>query len=357
MTFQRTHLYDRHVALGAKMVPFGGWEMPLHYPTGTVHEHLTCRRDAVVFDVSHLGTLRCTGPGTFDRLQAALTNDLRKIAPGRAQYTHLLNEQGGVVDDIIVWWVSDEEFDVMPNATNTAGVGSVLPGIDVTSGRTLLAVQGPHARRKVAMIDATWAQVPRFGVVQSTFEGASVRIAGTGYTGEDGLEIAIDNDHGAALWGALLAAGITPAGLGARDTLRLEAGLPLYGHELSLESTTLEAGLGWVLGWTKENFIGRAAALAERERGPARHLRALWGTGGRQPLRDGAEVFIGEELVGVVTSGNYSPLAERGIGFALLSQPLPVGTAVDIRMRGRTVPGSVTSFPVSTPNTEEDIRG
>ena len=239
MTDRRPYLYDAHVALGAKIVPFGGWEMPLQYVSGTLSEHLACRHDAVVFDVSHLGTVRCDGPGMFEALQNTLTNDLNKVEAGRAQYTHLLNDEGFVVDDIIVWWLSAEEFDVMPNASNTSGVTSALPGLDVTGERCVLAVQGPNARAKVAAVDPRFADVGRFRVTRFDYAGVEVRVAGTGYTGEAGLEIAVPNAAAEQLLDALVRADITPAGLGARDTLRLEAALPLYGHELSLSSTTL----------------------------------------------------------------------------------------------------------------------
>src|ERR1700690_1058847 len=170
--------------------------MPLQYATGTVAEHLACRRDAVVFDVSHLGTVGCDGADMFDVLQRTLANDLRKVAPGRAQYTHLLNDDGFVVDDIIVWWLSDTEFDVMPNASNTSGVTDALPGVDVTGERCILAIQGPHARAKVAKVDQRFADVGRFRVTRFDYQGVEVRVAGTGYTGEEGLEIAVPN-HGA----------------------------------------------------------------------------------------------------------------------------------------------------------------
>jgi aminomethyltransferase len=344
VTDRRPFLYDAHVELGAKIVPFGGWEMPLQYETGTVFEHLTCRNDAVVFDVSHLGTVRCEGPGMFDALQSTLTNDLRKIEAGRAQYTHLLNDDGYVVDDIIVWWLSDHEFDVMPNASNTSGVTDALPGVDVTSERCILAVQGPRAKARVAEVDQRFADIGRFRVTRFDYRGAEVRVAGTGYTGEDGLEIAVPNDVAEELLHALVGAGITPAGLGARDTLRLEAALPLYGHELSVASTTLEAGLGWVLGWDKETFRGRSAVAAERERGPSRRLTGVIASG-RQPLRDGGEVMMRGENVGVLTSGNYSPVLERGIGMGLLDEELEPGTVVDISLRGREIPGTVHTLP------------
>jgi aminomethyltransferase len=344
MSDRRPFLFDAHVELGAKIVPFGGWEMPLQYASGTVSEHLACRHDAVVFDVSHLGTVRCDGPTMFDSLQSTLTNDLKKIAPGRAQYTHLLNDGGFVVDDIIVWWLGDGEFDVMPNASNTSGVTSALPGVDVTSSRCVLAVQGPNARAKVAAVDERFAQVERFRVTRFDYHGVEVRVAGTGYTGEAGLEIAAPNEVAEQLLAALVAADVTPAGLGARDTLRLEAALPLYGHELSLSSTTLEARLGWVLGWDKETFRGRSKVEAERERGPARQLAGVMAQG-RQPLRDGGEVFIDDSSVGVLTSGNFSPVRERGIGMGLLTGDHVDGTEVKVALRGREIAGRITTLP------------
>ena len=344
MTDRRPYLYDAHVALGAKIVPFGGWEMPLHYATGTVAEHLACRRDAVVFDVSHLGTVRCDGPGMFDALQATLTNDLRKVTPGRAQYTHLLNEDGFVVDDIIVWWVSDAEFDVMPNASNTSGVTDALPGVDVTSERCVLAIQGPQARAKVAKVDQRFADVNRFRVTRFDYNGVEVRVAGTGYTGEEGLEIAVPNAAAEGLLQRIGDADVTPAGLGARDTLRLEVALPLYGHELTLSSTTLEARLGWVLGWDKETFRGRAAVERERDRGPDKLLTGLI-VDGRQPLRDGGEVAVGGVNIGTLTSGNFSPVLERGIGLGLLTGELESGTAVSVALRGREIAARVSALP------------
>ena len=344
MENRRPFLYDAHLGLGAKIVPFGGWEMPLQYATGTVAEHLACRGDAVVFDVSHLGTVRCDGPEMFAVLQRTLTNDLTKIAPGRAQYTHLLNDEGFVVDDIIVWWIGAHEFDVMPNASNTSGVTSALPGVDVTSERCVLAVQGPRARAKAAVVDSRFGEVARFTVTRFDFRGVEVRVAGTGYTGEAGIEIAAPNEVAEEILERLVAAGVTPAGLGARDTLRLEAALPLYGHELTLHSTTLEARLGWVLGWKKETFRGRASVERERDRGVARFLTGI-AVEGRQPLRDGAEVFVAGERVGVLSSGNFSPTLERGIGLGLFSRALEPGCAVTVALRGREIDASVVALP------------
>jgi aminomethyltransferase len=344
MTDRRPYLYDLHVELGAKIVPFGGWEMPLQYATGTVAEHLACRHDAVVFDVSHLGTVRCDGPDMLETLQNTLTNDLNKVAPGRAQYTHLLTEDGFVVDDIIVWWVGDNEFDVMPNASNTEGVTSALPGVDVTLERCVLAVQGPNARAKAALVDPRFGEVARFRVERLDYRGVEVRVAGTGYTGEPGLEIAAPNAVAEEIFRGLIAADITPAGLGARDTLRLEAALPLYGHELTLHSTTLEAGLGWVLGWKKQTFRGRQAVEEEKERGVSRLLTGV-ASPDRKPLRDGADVLVEGDPVGTLTSGNFSPVLGHGIGMGLLEPGLAPGQPVTLMLRGRELEGTVAALP------------
>ncbi len=344
MSDRRPFLYEQHLALGAKMVPFGGWEMPLSYGGGTLTEHMACRQGAVFFDVSHLGTVRCDGPEIFDEIQYALTNDLRKIAPGRAQYTHLLNSDGFVVDDIIVWWVSDNEFDVMPNASNTSGVTAALPGRDVTSERCVLAVQGPAALAKVAAFNDEFANVGRFRVQRFDFEGVELRVAGTGYTGERGIEISVPNEAAEKVLDGLVAAGIYPAGLGARDTLRLEAALPLYGHELSLSSTSLEAGLGWVLGMEKEDFVGKAAVINELARGVSRTLTGIV-TEGRQPLREGAQVLVNGQEVGTLTSGNFSPIRGHGIGLGLLNEMLTPGTLVSVALRGREIEGMVSTIP------------
>jgi aminomethyltransferase len=343
-----------HVALGAKLVPFGGWEMPLAYPQGTVAEHRACRTSAVVFDVSHLGTVRVTGPAAFDHLQHSLSNDLRKIAPGRAQYTHLLDTTGSVTDDIIVWWVDDERFDVMPNASNTSRVVAAIGGEDVTAERAILAVQGPRARALLATVSPEAAAVHRFAVARFTWEGVTCLVAGTGYTGEDGVECAVPAEAAESFWAAVLAAGVEPAGLGARDTLRLEAGLPLHGHELGPGITPLQAELGWVVGWAKGEFVGRAALEEERANGPARRLRGVVGDG-RQPLRDGAEVHAAGRCVGRLTSGNYSPMRERGIGLALVDADAALldGDAVTVVQRGRSLPATLVRPPMWPPRVEE----
>ncbi len=346
MGLRRTALYDDHVQLGAKLVEFGGWEMPLSYGEGTVAEHKACREGAVVFDVSHLGTVALRGPDSHELLQRTLTNDLAKVRPGRAQYTHLLDDQGSVVDDIIVWWRGDDIFDVMPNASNTDSVTSAIGGEDVTEQRSILAVQGPDARRLLGQLSPQAAAVKRFHVETVEINGADVVVAGTGYTGEDGLELAIPNDEASKILEQLLEAGVTPAGLGARDTLRLEAGLPLHGHELGDGITPLQAGLSWVVGWDKPEFLGREALLAERSTGPSRVLTGFVSEG-RQPLRDHAVISKDGDVVGETTSGNFSPMRSCGIalGFVKTSSGVMIGDSLEIDIRGRVREASVVPLP------------
>jgi aminomethyltransferase len=328
------------------MVPFGGWEMPLAYTGGTIAEHMSCREDAVVFDVSHLGTVRLSGPDARAVLQSTLTNDLDKIGPGRAQYTHLLDEtDGSVLDDIIVWWVEDESFDVMPNASNTARVRSAIGGRDVTSERAILAVQGPNARERLSVVSDEAASVGRFRVVPFTWSGYQCIAAGTGYTGEDGVECRVPADAAPSFWETVIGTGIVPAGLGARDTLRLEAALPLHGHELGPGITPLDAGLEWVVSWNKaEGFRGKAALEREKKTGVSRRLAGL-ATEGRQPPRAGATVLVDGRPAGEVTSGNFSPVLGHGIALAFLPPAIGEGADVQIDLRGRPVPAKVVKLP------------
>jgi aminomethyltransferase len=342
----RSPLHDLHVAAGAKLVDFGGWEMPLSYPSGTVAEHLACRGAAVVFDVSHLGTVRVDGDDAFDRLQGALTNDLGKIGPGKAQYSHLLDEQdASILDDVIVWWHPDGPLDVMPNASNTDRVRSAIGGRDTTAERAILAVQGPEARQKVAAaLGEAPATVARFAVSQFDWDGITGAVAGTGYTGEDGVELAVPVADAPKVWEALTAAGVLPAGLGARDTLRLEAALPLHGHELGPGITPLQAGLGWVVSWDKGAFRGRTALSAEKERGVARRLRGIV-TEGRRPPREGGSVSADGREIGVTTSGNFSPVLGHGIALALLDPAAKIGSKVAVEVRGQALAGQIVKTP------------
>lgn len=347
---RRSPLHDLHLGAGAKMVPFGGWEMPLSYPRGTLAEHLACRSDAALFDVSHLGTVRAEGPGAFEALQREFSNDLGRISPGRAQYTHLLDpDDASVLDDVIVWWLGEQRFEVMPNASNTARVRSALAdsglsAADLTSERALLAVQGPRAQARLALAGPDIAQLGRFRVIEAALDGVGCVVAGTGYTGEPGVEIAAPAEHAEAVWRAIADCGATPAGLGARDTLRLEAGLPLHGHELGPGITSLQAGLGWVVRFDKGDFRGRSAALAEADHGPVRRLRGLVAQG-RRPPRQGHRVLLDGEPAGVVTSGNFSPVLRQGVALAFLDPSVGEGAAVQIDMRGTLVRAVVKSPP------------
>jgi aminomethyltransferase len=345
-----------HRALGARMAEFGGWEMPIQYQ-GVLEEHRACRERAVVFDVSHLGSVRVRGAGAFAALQWALTNDLDRVGPGHAQYTHLLDPiDAHVVDDIIVWWIEPGDFLVMPNASNTGPLvdamndaaidhgGGECDVADVTGTRVVLAVQGPQARALLAPVVPAAAAVPRFAVVPVEFPGGDGFAAGTGYTGEDGVELHVPVAAAAQLWHALLDAGLVPAGLGARDTLRLEAGLPLHGHELGPGITPLQAGLGWVVRWEKGSFRGAEALAAEKERGVTRRLRGLT-LEGRQIPRTGHAVLRGDDQVGEVTSGNFSPVLERGIALAFVDPATEIGDELTVDIRGRAAPAIVTKLP------------
>jgi aminomethyltransferase len=353
---KKSPLDAEHRALDGRMTEFGGWDMPIQYRS-VLEEHRACRERAVVFDVSHLGSVRVVGSGAVPVLQWALTNDLDRIGPGRAQYTHLLDPgDAHVVDDIIVWWVEPDELLVMPNASNTEPIVSTLRAAtagrgeceiaDITETRAVLAVQGPAARDLIRDVVPEMAAVPRFAVATAEWRGVPCVAAGTGYTGEDGIEIHVPAEHAPALWREIVAAGVVPAGLGARDTLRLEAGLPLHGHELGEGITPLQAGLGWVVRFDKGDFRGRDALLAEKERGVARRLRGLL-VEGRRPPRAGYPVVGPGNAgpIGEVTSGNFSPTLGRAIALAFLPPGLEDGAAVSVEMRGALVPATVVKPP------------
>ena len=320
------------------MVPFGGWDMPLEY-TGTIEEHMACRRSATVFDVSHLGTVRISGPDAFDRLQRTLTNDLAKIAPGRAQYTHLLDEtDGSVLDDIIVWWHPEADagravFDVMPNASNTDRVLGAIGGDDITTSRAVLAVQGPRGE---AAGGRFWPEAGGGRPLQ----GGDLRVGRRrvrrrrhGLHRRAGARDLRAGREGRVAVAAIVDAGVQPAGLGARDTLRLEAGLPLHGHELGPGITPLQAGLAWVVAFDKPEFRGKQALIDERERGVERYLVGI-ATEGRRPPRSGCAVIVDGDTVGEITSGNFSPVLGHGIALAFVKPDVVIGDDVEIDVRG-----------------------
>jgi aminomethyltransferase len=340
-------LHDRHAALGAKFAAFGGWEMPLEYPGregGVLREHAAVREDAGVFDVSHLGKATVTGPGAAEFVNACLSADLGRIGPGRAQYTLCCDEgTGGVVDDLIAYVYGPGHVFLIPNAANTAEVVRRLsraapPGVGVTDRHgeyAVLAVQGP---RSAAVLDALG--LPS-GHEYMSFEagklgGTEVTVCRTGYTGEHGYELVVPWDGAGPVWDAVLAQRVQPAGLGARDTLRTEMGYPLHGQDLSLEITPVQARLGWAVGWGKPAFWGREALLAEKAAGPR---RLLWGLQAldRGIPRPHMPVLRGDERVGEVTSGTFSPTRRVGIGLALLDTTggLAEGDEVEVDVRGR----------------------
>ncbi len=331
-----TPIRAAHEALGARFTDFGGWEMPLQYE-GVIAEHTAVRDSVGVFDVSHLGRFAVTGPGATDLLRSHLCNDIAKVEPGRAQYTMALNQLGGVVDDIIVWRIDAEHYWVIPNGVNfedvmhpftmTAPEGVSLSGIQ--DDTVLLAVQGPSS---ASVIEDVLGTVPgRFRVIHGEYDGRPMWAAGTGYTGERGAEIAVPRESGARLWNELTEAGATPCGLGARDTLRLEMGYPLWGQDLTESTTPLEAGLAWVIAWDHE-FTGRDALLAEKERGIRQQLVGFQ-TEGRTIPRTGHALRAGDSL-GTVTSGNFSPILRRGIGLGYLAPPPDDDTPLEVEVRG-----------------------
>ncbi|EUA87802.1 aminomethyltransferase folate-binding domain protein [Mycobacterium ulcerans str. Harvey] len=278
---------DRHRALGASFAEFGGWLMPVSY-AGTVSEHNATRNAAGLFDVSHLGKALVRGPGAAEFVNSALTNDLRRIGPGKAQYTLCCNESGGVIDDLIAYYVADDEIFLVPNAANTAAVVAALQaaapsGLTITDlhrSYAVLAVQGPRSTEVLAALGLP-TEMDYMGYADSSYNGVSVRVCRTGYTGEHGYELLPPWESAGVVFDALAAAvaevGGSPAGLGARDTLRTEMGYPLHGHELSLDISPLQARCGWAIGWKKDAFFGREALLAEKAAGPRRLPRGcVW---------------------------------------------------------------------------------
>jgi aminomethyltransferase len=355
---RQSPLHDRHVALGATMAPFGGWTMPISYPDGgVVAEHTAVREAVGVFDVSHLGTATVTGAGAAELVNRCLTNDLARITEGKAQYTLCCADDGGVLDDLIVYRVRDDELLLMPNAANAAVVLGRLADAAPSSVRVtdlhaelaVLAVQGPRSADVLTELGLpTGLEYMSFLDVAGT--GGPVRVCRSGYTGEHGYELVLTAADAPALWDRLVASaaplGGRPAGLGARDTLRTEAGYPLHGQDLSSEITPVQARCGWAVGWDKPAFWGREALLAEREAGPSRRLRGLL-AGGRGVPRPGMTVLAGDQPVGQTTSGTFSPTLRTGIALALLdtSAELRADDEVVVDVRGRPLRCAVRQPP------------
>jgi aminomethyltransferase len=345
---RRTPLYDRHAAAGARLVPFAGWEMPVQYG-GIREEHIAVRTGAGVFDVSHMGQVLTRGPQALDFLQRMLSNDVRRIPEGGAQYSVMCREDGGVLDDLFTYRLADCEFLTVTNAANhesdlawlQAHAGEFdIDVLDRADDFAMLAVQGPRARTLVQGL--TEGALPaRFHVCQRAVAWVPMLVCGTGYTGEDGVELLLDPEHAASVWDALTRAGATPVGLGARDTLRLEVCFHLYGNDLSEDRNPIEAGLGWCC---KEQtaFIGSDAVAEARKQGTPEKLVAFV-IDGPGIARQGNPVRGG----GVVTSGTFSPCLERGIGMAYVSSArAEPGTHIEIDVRGRVRPAVIERKPL-----------
>jgi aminomethyltransferase len=342
-TLQRTPIHDRHVALGARMVPFAGWEMPVQYD-GVIPEVRAVRSDAGVFDVSHMGEFEVEGPRAAELLQATLSNDLAKVGSGEAQYTLLTNERGGILDDLIVYKLDDFRFLLVVNASNREPdfrwlKEREIPGSDVrdvSDQYALLAVQGPRAIERLGLPPAK-----AFTFAEAEIDGIACMVNRTGYTGEDGCELLAMAEDGAELWDRIVARGALPCGLAARDTLRLEVCYPLHGNDITPDTDAISAGLAWCCALDKE-FTGAQELREIKERGPERKLSPFVMEEKAVP-RQGMAVEDG----GDVTSGTYSPMLDRGIGLAYL----PAATArpdtpISIDVRGRTRRARVVKRPI-----------
>jgi aminomethyltransferase len=353
----RSPLHDRHERLGAKFAEFGGWAMPLEYAGGGVlKEHAAVREAVGVFDVSHLGKARVAGPGAAAFVNACLTNDLGRIAPGQAQYTLCCDASGGVVDDLIAYLVSEEEVFLVPNAANTAEVVRRLAeaapgGVEVVNEHldfAVLAVQGRHSDEVLSELG-----LPVGHDYMSFARSDDVIVCRTGYTGERGYELVVPAAAAGDLWDRLYAEGephgMRACGLGARDTLRTEMGYPLHGQDISLEITPVQARLGWAVGWKKDAFWGDAALRRERESGPTRLLRGLIAAGRGIPRAHMSVHGTDGRVVGEVTSGTFSPTLRKGIGLALLDMSVAEGDQVGIDVRGRTEEFEVDKPPFVQP--------
>jgi aminomethyltransferase len=351
-SLRRTPLFEQHQVLGAKLVPFAGWEMPVVYE-GVKEEHSAVRTHAGMFDVSHMGEVEVEGPGALAYLQRVLSNDVAKIAIGGAQYSCLCNETGGVIDDLFVYRLGGDRYLIVTNAANheidLAWLGRWSHDVDVSvrdvaDRYAMLAVQGPHARAVLSRA-LNLELPPRMHVAAVKVGRRPALACGTGYTGEDGVELLIDPEVAAPIWKELLDAGIVPCGLGARDTLRLEVCFPLHGNELNLERNPIEAGLSWCCA-EATGFIGSEAVARARDEGTAEKLVPFLVEGAGIP-REGNPVLAGGEPAGIVSSGTFSPSLALGAGMAYVRADLAeVGTELEIDVRGKHRQARVASKPL-----------
>jgi aminomethyltransferase len=340
-------LHDRHVALGAKMADFGGWEMPIEYPGGgVVREHTAVRERVGLFDVSHLGKASVRGPGAAEFVNACLTNDLGRIAPGKAQYTLCCDEAGGVVDDLIAYLVSDDEVFLVPNAANTAEVvrrlqAAAPEGVTVTGQHQQYAVLAVQGSKSDEVLDAIGFPTGHeyMSFAETEFEDTGVVVCRTGYTGERGYELIARNEVAGVLWDRLLDAGaafgMLPCGLGARDTLRTEMGYPLHGQDITIDVTPNQAGLGWAVGWRKAVFWGRDALAREKAEGPKRKLRGLLALERGIPRPGMIVSLVPDVPLCEITSGTFSPTLKKGIGMALVPTFVDPEAELGVQIRTR----------------------
>jgi aminomethyltransferase len=349
---RRTPLYEQHVELGAKLVPFAGWEMPVQYE-GVREEHAAVRTHAGAFDVSHMGQVEAEGPGALAFLQRVLSNDVAAIGLGGAQYSCLCAEDGGVLDDLFAYRLGGDRYLIVTNSANhgsdLAWLGRWSRGVDVAvrdvaDRYAMLAVQGPHARAIASR--ALGVELPaRMRVAAARVGDRPALVCGTGYTGEDGVELLLDPEIAPAIWAELLDAGVVPCGLGARDTLRLEVCFHLHGNDLTPERNPIEAGLGWCCR-EATGFVGAEAVARARAEGTAERLVPFKIEGPGIP-RQGNPVMLGSERVGTVSSGSFSPSLEVGIGMAYLKSDLAEpGVEVEIDVRGKRRPARIATKPL-----------
>jgi aminomethyltransferase len=357
---KRTPLYDEHLRLNGKMVEFAGWEMPVQY-SGVVAEHVAVRERVGLFDVSHMGEIWVTGPDAERALEQLTCNRVAALYDGKAQYSALLNDQGGVIDDIIVYRFSADRYLLCVNASNADRdyewlvsrntTDAVITNASAEYGQ--IAVQGPRAIELLAPLvkSSDLTQLKSFHFVEAELLNTRVIIARTGYTGEDGVEIFVKSERVADLWRLLLehgeSYGVIPCGLGARDSLRLEAALPLHGHELAPDISALESGLGWIIKFDKGEFVGRGALLKEREAGSKRKLVGFFlSDAGIARQGDLVAAVDGAAQIGVVTSGTKTPTVQKALGMALIdSQYAAVDTKISCVVRGRSIGAVVVALP------------
>jgi len=371
---KKTPLYDEHVRLGAKVVPFAGWLMPVQY-SSIVEEHQTVRNNVGIFDISHMGQFIVDGAAGRDWLNRMLTNNVENLATGAGQYTFLLNENGGIIDDLIVYRIASETFLLVVNAARTledfawlqnhleekrslhhTGDGLQTVGSCALTNRSAefgaVAVQGPRVIELFYSLFGADVEPPgRNHIADFTFDGTIVSVARTGYTGEDGIEVFFRAEDGVRFWNAALkkgkTLGIKPCGLGARDTLRLEMCYPLNGSDLSPERNPIEAGLGFFVDLTKPDFVGHGALLRTKQSGPAEKLVPFRMTKKGPPPRPNYAVFRNGEQIGEVSSGTLSPSLNWGIGMAYVSSAhAKIGAEIDIEIRGQKFPATVEKKPL-----------